>query len=114
MAEKRRRPGSPKGPRPHLRQYPDDYTHRMYYGFLRMRAQAKFRGEIFELTFDDFRELWGLDYDRRGRASDSLVLTKKNTQFTWSKNNCHIIRRQEQLIRDGGVRRRRPKNWRQE
>jgi len=110
----RRGPGAPKGPRPHLRQYPDPLEHKMYYAFLRMRAQAKFRSEMFKLTFEDFQELWGDRFEQRGRRAESLVLTKRDLAGIWERDNVHIINRQEQLKRDGSVRRKTPPNWRQE
>lgn len=106
MAEKRGR-GAPKGPRPHIRKYPNERDNKMYYAFLKMRAQAKFRGELFSLTFEDFQDLWGDKFEQRGKQSHCLVLTKIDRRFTWSRDNVHLITRQEQLIRDGESKRRR-------
>lgn len=110
----KRGPGAPKGPRPHARQYPDPLDHKMYYAFMRMRAQAKFRGELFYLTFKDFQELWAGRFEQRGRTAESLVLTKRDLAGVWERDNVHVINRQEQLKRDGAVRRQRPRLWRQE
>lgn len=78
-----------------------------YYGWMKHKAQAKFRSEPHELTFDEWESIWNHAgaWEQRGRSLDSLCLTRKNVQQAWSNENCEIITRQEQLDRQGHERR---------
>ena len=100
----KRRRGNPGGPRMGVRQFPDPVEHHQYYAFLRNRAQAKFRNEIFELSFTDFKALWGDNWHRRGRGGNDMILTKIDTDQSWNPINCCLMTRQEHLKRAGEMR----------
>ena len=80
---------------------PDPHRHEMFTAWHKHRAQARFRGETYELTFEDFIQVWGsyTEFKCRGRTPDSLVLTRKIDSGAWSVTNCEIITRYEQLCR---------------
>ena len=66
--------------------------------YLRMRAQARYRMETWDLEWEDFLEVWPDDiWDRRGRTSDCLVLTRRDLKGPWHLDNIHIVTRAEQL-----------------
>lgn len=83
--------------RPHVWKCgPDPYKHSMYIPFLKIRAQAKYRGEEFDLEFEDFFQLWNGFWEQRGRDRDALVMTRIEWQDPWHKDNITLITRTEQ------------------
>lgn len=91
---------SARGPRPHVwRCGPDQLTHDQYNAWLKHRAQAAFRGEPHELSFEQWQALWNKDnaWFQRGRSGPSLCLTRIDHQRPWSLSNCVIINRIEQM-----------------
>lgn len=96
--------------RPHCWVVGDDpYKHSMYHPWLKTKAQAKFRGELFELTFEDYYYFWKDCWYNKGRKPENNCLTRKDFDKPWSRNNCEIITRQEQLVRAGLAMRGKPK-----
>ena len=94
-----------KAPRPEVWIVgPDEDRHRMYHPWQMARAQANFRGEPFELTFEEFYQLWRNDWDNRGRQPENMCMTRKDKDGPWSADNVHIITRKEHLIEQGGRR----------
>lgn len=92
-------------PRPHTWKCgPDEFKHSMYWPWQKMKAQANFRKEGFELEFEEFYELWKDHWDKRGRLPDSYCLTRKNPNKPWSKKNIELVTRLEHLKRQGFVR----------
>lgn len=68
----------------------------------RSRSQAKYRGEKWDLTFDEYCELWPTElWQNRGRQGDSYVLSRENNRKPWTFSNCIIIYRRNQLIING-------------
>lgn len=63
--------------------------------FVRSRAQAEFRGESWQLTYEDFCCYWPdrETMDRRGRQSSSLCLTRYDDQGPWSRDNVCMVTR---------------------
>jgi hypothetical protein len=80
---------------------PDAYKHSMYIPFLKMRAQAKFRGEDFELQFEEFYTMWNGNWHLRGRGTNDLVLARIDWEEGWDSANIHLITRNEQCQRQG-------------
>jgi hypothetical protein len=81
--------------------YKDPFEHERHMPFLRSRSQATYRGEKWELTFEEFCKLWNTPqlWHQRGRASQSLTLTRKNAKESWRFDNVEIITRREQIVR---------------
>lgn len=107
MAEKKKRRGITgprpelRGPRPHLWvSGPDPRRHAQHKAWLLHRAQANFRGEPHDLTFEQWERIWNKNgaWEQRGRAVDDLCMVRKDSDGAWSKNNVEIITRHEQLI----------------
>ena len=95
-----------RGLRPHLWiSGPDPRAHNQYKAFLVHRAQANFRKEGHELTFEQWAEVWNKDdaWEKRGRGIECICLARKNLNFPWSADNIEIITRREQLMRQSNA-----------
>lgn len=88
-----------QGPRPHCWKVQGDIPHKQHLAFLQMRAQANYRKEVFELTFEDFQYLWRDHWDMKGRAIDDYCLTRKDPEGSWDKHNTICLPRIEHLRR---------------
>jgi hypothetical protein len=96
----RGRPKSPTGTHPDEWVYKDPIQHVQHMAFLRARAQAKFRNEEWTLTIEEFFKMWGTDrWLSRGRKPTDLVMSRRDLEGPWSKDNAIIIARYEQLCR---------------
>lgn len=83
-------------PRPHVWICgPDEYKHQMYQPWLMAKAQANFRDEEWELAFEDYFTAWDGLWERRGRLSDELCMTRIDYDGAWTKSNIEIITRKE-------------------
>lgn len=85
------------GPRPHTWKVQGEQNHDQYIAWMRMRAQAKYRGEQFELTFEQFQTKWADKWEHRGRGRDDYCLTRKDPEQSWNSNNCELRIRAEHL-----------------
>lgn len=73
---------------------PDDYTHESHYAWLKHRSQARYRGEEYHLTFEQWHTLWTPDtLAQRGRNNHSLILTRLNWDEPWDIVNVHVVTR---------------------
>ena len=90
-----------KPTRPHLwKSGPDPELRSRRLAFLRSRCQARFRSEAWELTLEDWYQLWTLDlWRQRGRRVDSMILTRKNIDGAWSIGNCEVRPRRGNMSR---------------
>lgn len=87
---------------PHIWKYgPDPLRHDIHEKFLKARAQAQFRNEGWQLSFEDYYSLWHKQWDNRGRGGENVCMTRYDPDSPWSKNNCYIISRQDHLIIQG-------------
>lgn len=97
----------PRAPRPDKwKSGPDINLHNKYYAWLKHRAQANFRNEEYELTFEDWLHLWQDEEQwlNRGKTRECFVLSRKDQEGAWSRANCEIITRHEQLKRTNHLR----------
>lgn len=93
-------------PRPHTwLSGPDEYRHEMYVPWLKARAQAKFRKEEWELSFEDWFELWKNDWDNRGRSPENVCMTRIDFDKGWTADNVILMSRSEHLKLQGEMRR---------
>lgn len=82
------------GPQPHLwKSGPDPVRHQQYRAWARARAQAHFRGEDWQLTFEDWVQVWGDRWPLRGRTRHSLALMRRDWHGPWRVDNCFLARR---------------------
>jgi hypothetical protein len=80
----------------------DDYVHESHYAYLKHRSQARFRGEDYQLTFEEWHSLWTPEtLSQRGRSSESLVLTRINWDLEWSLTNVTLVNRKHHLKLNG-------------
>jgi len=63
--------------------------------FQRWRAQAKMRGETVSVDYAQWCGIWGDQWYQRGRAIDSLCLTRRDWSKPWTVDNCEIVTRRE-------------------
>lgn len=88
------------GIRINARKYPDLLDHERHVAFLRARCQANYRGETWTMTIEEFFEMWPVEmWSCRGRGYSDLCMVRIDPQAEWSKDNCQIVTRYEQLCR---------------
>jgi hypothetical protein len=84
--------------RPHVWKIgPDANRHKMYIPFLKARAQANYRNEGWDLTFEKWFELWDGQWERRGRGIDDLCITRIDPEKPWSDTNAQVVARIDHL-----------------
>jgi hypothetical protein len=63
-----------------------------YYAWLKHKAQAKFRGEEYDLTAQQWADLWSHDlWMNRGRAVGCNMLIRIDNLGAWTWNNVKVI-----------------------
>ena len=91
--------------RPHIwRSGPDEVLHDQYVAWSRQRSQALFRGEEFELSYEDFKNIWGDEWANRGRKSWSKIMTRLDLEKGWTRENTVIWERLQHIRRVGELR----------
>lgn len=84
---------------------PDKYKHDMYHPWQMAKAQAKFRGEEWELTFEEYYELWKDHWNNRGRKAEDMCMSRHDREGPWDIKNTLIMSRLDHLRKQGGDRR---------
>lgn len=81
------------------RTYVSDFDNARRIAFVRARAQVAFRGEQWDLTWEDFQAFWRTRrlWAQRGRHNGDLVLTRMDCDLSWNRDNCCIITRENSL-----------------
>ena len=81
-----------KGARPHLwKTGPDPHRHRVYRAWALLKCRCDYRGEEWQLPFQDFERLWTVEqWLRRGLGADDLVLGRKDPTRPWHRDNVVI------------------------
>lgn len=97
----------PKGRNPNKWKYKDPDVHKKHIPFLRARAQAWYRNEAWNLSFEEFQEIWTEDlWVRRGRHKDCLIMRLIDPKdLDWRRDNIEIVVRREHLSRKRGLER---------
>lgn len=91
--------GTP-GPRPRVwKSGPDPVRHQQYIAWARAKAQAAFRNERWELSFDDWVRIWDGRWHQRGRTKDTVCLSRRDYDEAWSVKNCEVITRRQHNLR---------------
>ena len=84
------------GPKPHLwASGPDVVEHAKYKTWSQMRNQAQWRGEPWNLTFEQYKRLWQEHWDRRGRERGCYCMTRQDVDLPWDATNTIVITREE-------------------
>ena len=82
--------------RPHVwKSGPDPVEHYKYKVWLQQKAQASFRLEKWELSFEKWKEIWSDYWDQRGRDADEYCMTRRDWEDGWYDGNVHIVTRRE-------------------
>jgi hypothetical protein len=76
---------------------PDEYKHKMYHPWQMAKAQANYRGEDWDLPFEDFFDLWDGLWDQRGRNGEDYCLSRVDPTEPWARTNCEVRIRKELL-----------------
>jgi hypothetical protein len=81
------------------RMYADDFTNNRRKAWVRSRSQAWYRKEEWNLTFAEFCVFWDTPelWAKRGRSSDSWVLTRRDPEAAWNRTNCCLLNRRRHL-----------------
>lgn len=80
---------------------PDPIEHEKYYAWQKHRAQAKFRGEDYSLTWEQWQTIWPTElFLKRGRGVDDLCVSLNNLEEGWHLWNVVVCTRKEQLKRN--------------
>jgi hypothetical protein len=77
---------------------PDELRHDIYNAFLKRKAQAKYRGEIWAMTYEEFYDLWKNDWHNKGRLSHQVCMGRHDPEKEWSRSNTYIRLRYDQLL----------------
>lgn len=85
--------------RPHLWLVQGEVPHQQHIAYNRARAQAHFRGEYWDLTFEQFQAKWQGLWHRRGRGNGDYCLTREDPDGAWTWSNVDCIPRLEHLQR---------------
>lgn len=91
--------------RPYRYHFQDEGLREQHLAYNRMKAQAKFRREAWELTLEDFFELWREHWEDRGRGMHNAVLARIDTTKPWHKLNAEITPRWQHIDRVAALRR---------
>jgi len=87
------------GLRPHTWIVQGEIPHKQHTAWLRAKAQANYRGEIWLLSFEEFQRLWQGYWEFRGRGRDDYVMTRDDHLGAWAVGNVEVTRRYEYLRR---------------
>lgn len=66
--------------------------------FSNARAQARHRGQEWNIEYEDWIEIWGTDFDNRGRKPGHKCLVRNDETKPWCKENMLVVDRSEMLI----------------
>ena len=101
VKEQKRGRGRPPGLRPHLwKTGPSLERHMMFVAWMNMKAQARFRHEAWQLTFEQFESEWAGRWSQRGRGSTDLCMIRVDILLPWSPSNIEVIARHEHCARN--------------
>ena len=98
--------------RPHIwKSGPDRIAHDQYHAWLVHRAQASFRGEAHELSFEDYKHFWDQDdnWFHRGRSIDCIIMSRRDPEKAWSRDNIRMMDRRTHLEEQAFAARGKPK-----
>jgi len=78
---------------------PDPLDHEKYYAWAKHRSQAHYRSEPYDLTWEDWQDIWSKpgEFLNRGRKPENLTLTRIDDDGAWTRDNVIVMTRLEQL-----------------
>lgn len=78
---------------------PDKIKRKVLRWYSLAKAQANFRKEKWQLTFDEYYGFWKWHTHKRGRTESSVALTRIDASKPWCKSNCIIAKRRDAITR---------------
>ena len=72
---------------------PDPLHHEMYVAFGYHRVTSRLRGDVWQLTWEQWRDAWLPHWDQRGRSALDLCLTRQDWELPWSAANIELVTR---------------------
>ena len=69
------------------------------------KINAKKRGISFELTFEEWVDWWGEDWDRRGRCKTELVMARNGDTGAYSLDNIYKSTASDNVVESNRPRR---------
>lgn len=72
---------------------PNPLHHHMYVQFGYNRVSARLRGETWQLTWPEYRDIWEHNWEQRGRRAHCLCLARKDLEKPWQVDNVELITR---------------------
>jgi hypothetical protein len=80
---------------------PDPFKREKYYAWLKHRAQAQYRNEPYQLTWEDWDSVWtDDDFRKRGRKNTDYCIARIDPDDAWCIHNCHVVTRRQHLQRN--------------
>jgi len=71
---------------------PDLVDHDKYYAWQKHKAQARFRGEEYALTWEDFQTIWPNElFVQRGRTRGCYSMIRLDTSKAWDISNVEVV-----------------------
>jgi len=74
---------------------PDETRHEQHIAWRQQKNQAQYRGEEWEIDFEDFILIWGTNWENRGRRVDQMCMTRIDPEKPWVNENIQVIIRKE-------------------
>ena len=66
------------------------------YAWMKHKAQARYRGEDYNLSLEDWETLWTHDaWHNRGRKPNNLTLYRVDATLPWDINNVVVIKQKD-------------------
>ena len=84
--------------RPQVWIYQDPLMHDMHHHWQVRKAQAKFRNEPWDLSIDEFYNIWKNDWHNRGRGRDNVCMSRLDPSLPWNTSNTILITRYDHLV----------------
>ena len=62
------------------------------------RNQAQYRGEVWDIPFLTWVDIWGDEFMNKGQTSDRMCMTRIDLDQAWTADNVKIISRHKHFI----------------
>lgn len=90
------RPGRPPGDYSRLWiTGPNPKYHVMYRNYIWHRVSSRRRGNVWNLSWESWRDLWEPVWESRGRGASNLCMVRIDSEKPWSAGNIELITRRE-------------------
>jgi len=75
------------------------FLQKRHRAYTRHLCQCRYRREEFDLTLQDWSDFWpdAKTWSQRGRSVNSLCMTRIDPEKPWSRSNCCLLTRENQL-----------------